>query len=107
MRPGTAAHRDVFCRTFIDTHVAFEPEQLPWPDLEALYLDRLRAFPLWSYARGIEQRAGRMVSSFAETLEDPLNREAVALQGLEETRHGRLMAQVMEHYGIEAPPLGI
>ena len=107
MRPGTSAHRDLFCRTFIETHVAFEPEQLPWPELEPLHLERLRAFPLWTYARGIEQRAGRMVTAFAQTLEDPLIREAVALQGVEETRHGRLMAHVMERYGIETPQLGI
>ncbi|HEY4440886.1 MAG TPA: hypothetical protein VGN14_10535 [Candidatus Elarobacter sp.] len=107
MKPGTAAHRDLFCRTFIDTHVGFEPETLPWPELDPLSLERLRNFPLWSYARGIEQRAGRMVTAFAETLDDPLIREAVALQGLEETRHGRLMAHVVERYGIEVAELTI
>ena len=107
MQPGTAAHRDLFCRAFIDTHVAFEPEDLPWPELDPFHRERLRAFPLWSYARGIEQRAGRMVTAFAQTLEDPLIREAVALQGLEETRHGRLMAHVMERYGIDTPHLTI
>jgi hypothetical protein len=103
MRPGTPAHRDLFCRTFIDTHVAFEPEALPWPDLGPPYLERLRNFPLWGYARGIEQRAGRMVTAFANTLEDPLIREAVAVQGVEETRHGRLMTHVMERYEIDVP----
>lgn len=103
MRPGTPQHRELFCRTFIDTHVAFEPEALPWPDLDAQHLDRLRSFPLWAYARSIEQRAGRMVTAFAQTLDDPLIREAVALQGVEETRHGRLMTHVVERYGIDAP----
>jgi hypothetical protein len=107
MRPGTPLHRDLFCRTFIDTHVAFEPEQLPWPDLEPMYLERLRSFPLWGYMRAIEQRAGRMVSAFADTLDDPLIREAVAVQGVEETRHGRLMAHVLERYGIEAPEVPV
>jgi len=107
MKPGTAAHRELFCRTFIDTHDAFEPERLPWPELDGLYLQRLRAFPLWSYARSIEQRAGRMVTAFAQTLEDPLIREAVALQGVEETRHGRLMTHVLERYGIDAPQLPV
>jgi hypothetical protein len=107
MRPGTPAHRDLFCRTFIETHVPFEPENLPWPELDAFYRGRLQAFPLWSYARSIEQRAGRMVTAFAQTLDDPLIREAVALQGVEETRHGRLMSHVMERYGLEAPVLPI
>ncbi|BDE07239.1 hypothetical protein WPS_25150 [Vulcanimicrobium alpinum] len=107
MRPGTPEHRELFCRTFIATHNPFEPEALPWPELDELHLGRLRAFPLWSYARSIEQRAGRMVSAFAQTLDDPLIREAVALQGVEETRHGRLMAHVTRRYGIDVPDLAI
>lgn len=108
MRVGTAEHRDLFCRTFVETHVAFEPEELSWPRLDEVSLRRLRAFPFWSYARSIEQRAGRMVSAFARTLDDPVIREAVAVQGVEETRHGRLMSHVVERYGIEAPliPIG-
>ena len=107
MRVGTAQHRDLFCRTFIETHVAFEPENLPWPELSEIHLRRLRAFPFWSYARSIEQRAGRMVTAFAQTLDDPLIREAVAVQGVEETRHGRLMSHVVERYAIDAPVIPI
>jgi hypothetical protein len=103
MRVGSPAHRDLFCRTFIETHDTREPEDLPWPELDDVYLRRLRAFPFWSYVRSLEQRAGRMVSDFAATLSDPVIREAVALQGAEEARHGRLMAHVIDRYGIEAP----
>ena len=107
MTPGTVEHRDLFCRTFIDTHVPYDPEALPWPKLDGLLLERLRAFPFWSYARSIEHRAGRMVSGFARTVEDPAIREAIALQGVEETRHGRLMEHVAERYAIDAPLLPI
>lgn len=107
MRIGSPEHRDLFCRTFIETHVTFEPEELPWPQLEGVDLARLRAFPFWRYARSIEQRAGRMVTAFAHTVDDPVIREAVAVQGGEETRHGRLMEHVIERYGIDAPPLDI
>src|SRR5438270_9413622 len=107
MRVGTPEHRELFCGSFIDTHVAFRPEELPWPELDGVHLRRLRAFPFWSYARSIEQRAGRMVSAYAQTLDDPRIREAVALQGREETRHGVLMSHVVERYGIDAPPLKI
>lgn len=108
MRVGTPEHRDLFCGTFVETHVPFEPENLPWPELGEVHLRRLRAFPFWSYARSIEQRAGRMVTALAKTLDDPLIREAVAVQGVEETRHGRLMSHVVERYGIDAPliPIG-
>ncbi|HTW85897.1 MAG TPA: hypothetical protein VMD91_17640 [Candidatus Sulfotelmatobacter sp.] len=107
MRPGTLAHRDLFCRTFVETHVAFEPAELPWPVLDPTLLARVRSFPFWNIARSIEQRAGRMVSAFAQTLDDPVIADAVALQGVEETRHGRLMDHVCERYGIDAPVLAI
>ena len=104
---GTPQHRELFCRWFIETHATFEPENLPWPDLDDVYLERLRTFPFWSYARSIEQRAGRMVTAFAQTIADPLIREAIAVQGVEETRHGRLMTYVLDRYGIDAKLLPI
>jgi hypothetical protein len=107
MRVGTRQHRDLFCRAFIETHVSFRPEDLPWPELDAVYLRRLRAFPFWSYARSIEQRAGRFVTAFSQTLSDPLIRETAALQAVEETRHGVLMAHVIDRYGIDVPPMDV
>jgi hypothetical protein len=107
MRPGTLQHRDLFCVTFVETHVAFEPAELPWPVLDETLLARIRSFPFWNIARSIEQRAGRMVGAFARTIDDPIIAAAVALQGVEETRHGRLMDHVCERYGIDAPVLPI
>lgn len=107
MQPGTPQHRDLFCRTFVETHVAFEPAALPWPDLGPAHLGLLRRFPLWSHARGIEQRAGRMVTAFAQTVSAPAIRNAIALQGIEETRHGRLMAHVIERYGLPARQIAL
>lgn len=100
MRVGTPEHRDLFCRTFIDAHRDFEPEALPWPTLEPKYLDRLRTIPFWSIAKAMERKAGLMVTEFAQTLDDPLIARAVALQGVEETRHGRLMAHFIERYRL-------
>jgi hypothetical protein len=79
-RTGSIAHRDLFCRTFIETHLPFEPEGLPWPKLEPRYVDLLRAFPFWSFARSMEQEADRMIATFSKTLNDPVIREAVELQ---------------------------
>ena len=62
MRPGTLQHRDLFCVSFVETHVAFEPAELPWPTLDETLLARIRSFPFWNIARSIEQRAGRMVA---------------------------------------------
>jgi hypothetical protein len=102
MKVGTSAHRDLFCRSFIDGHRVFEPEQLPWPHVESIYLERLRAIPFWGIAKAMERKAGVMVSAFAETLTDPVIREAVALQGIEESRHARLISYFIERYELPA-----
>jgi hypothetical protein len=102
-RVGSIAHRDLFCRTFIETHRAFEPAALPWPYLEPRDVELLRAFPFWSFARSMEQEADRMIAAFAQTLDDPVIREAVELQGYEEGRHGRLINHMLERYEIDVP----
>lgn len=102
-RVGSLEHRDLFCRTFIETHRAFEPENLPWPRLEQRYVDLLRAFPFWSFARSMEQEAERMIATFSATLTDPVIREAVELQGYEEGRHGRLLNHMLGRYEIDVP----
>jgi hypothetical protein len=102
-RVGSPEHRDLFCRTFIETHLPFEPESLPWPRLEPRYVDLLRAFPFWSFARSMEQEADRMIAMFAQTLVDPVIRQAVELQGYEEGRHGRLLNHMLERYEIDVP----
>jgi hypothetical protein len=107
MKIGTPQHRDLFCRTFIDSHVVFDPETLPWPELDAETLHLVRAFPFWSYAESIEARSARMVELFALTIDDPLIRQAVEVQAVEEYRHERIMAHVLSFYGIEAPRLPV
>jgi hypothetical protein len=99
-RVGSPQHRDLLCRTFIDTHVAFEPESLPWPKLEPKYVEMLRSFPFWKFALSMEQEAGRMITAFAETIDDPLIREAIDLQAYEESRHGRLLKHMLMRYDL-------
>jgi hypothetical protein len=100
MTHGSEAHKTLFCQTFIDSHRSFEPETLPWPELDAPTIDRLRAIPFWGVALAAERNAGKMVTGFAATAEDPLIRKALAVQGVEETRHGRLLEYMLERYAI-------
>ena len=101
MKLGSEAHKKLFCRSFVDTHLDYDPETLPWPELEDLYLERLRGIPFWPQALATEQRAGKMVTAFAETVSDPVLRDAIALQGNEETRHGRLIGTLIRVYDID------
>jgi hypothetical protein len=99
---GSDEHKELFCRGFIDSHVAYDPERLPWPELEGKYLERMRAVPYWEEVFYAERRAGMVVRAFAETIADPLMREAVDLQGLEESRHAQLIRAMIRRYGIDA-----
>jgi hypothetical protein len=103
MKFGTEAHKELFCRSFMESHLHYEPEQLPFPELDDEQLTRLRSIPFWYQALTTERRAGVMVSTFAETIDDPLIRNAIALQGQEETRHGRLLEHLIRFYGISVP----
>ena len=108
MSSSFEAHKVLFCRTFVETHLAFEPATLPWPSLDQESIDRLRAIPFWDVALQAERNAGQMVTGIAETFSDPLIREAIALQGFEETRHALILEEMLDRYGIPvaATPAG-
>ncbi len=45
-----------------------------------------------------------MVSAYAQTIDDPLIGEALAMQGVEETRHANLLGEMLQRYGIAVAP---
>lgn len=111
MRIGSDAHKELFCRTFLEAHLKFEPEDLPWPDMEGEQLERLRGIPFWTEAITTEKHAGVMVQQCAEAADDPLVREAIALQAYEEARHGRILQHMIDRYELavedrEIPKIG-
>ena len=101
MRLGSVQHKELFCRSFIDSYLDYEPAKLDWPELDSLSLERLRGIPFWTEALYTERAAGVMVNTFADRIDDPLIREAIALQGFEENRHARLIDCFLNHYNIE------
>lgn len=102
MQIGSEEHKQLFCRTFIETHRPYEPHDMPWPALDDVSLARLRAIPVWSMALSIEVNAGAMLDGFAKTEPDPLVRQAIELQGYEESRHGRILSEMISRYGLTA-----
>jgi len=101
MKVGSEEHKELFCRLFMESHQRYEPDRLPWPDLDDAALARLRAVPFWQEVLQTELRAGRIVHAFAPILDDRVLREAVALQGFEEARHAELLRVMIRRYGIE------
>jgi hypothetical protein len=102
MRIGSEIHKERFCRQFIDSHQQFDPETLPWPTLDEEALQRMRSVPFWQEVLHTERRAGAIVRAFAETVQDPLVREAVDLEGVEEERHAQLLGVMIRRYGLPA-----
>jgi hypothetical protein len=103
MKIGSQEHRDAFCRHFMQTYSDYDPHTLPWPDLEEAALQRLRSVPFWEEVFYTERRAGAIVAAFTETVTDPIMKEALALQGQEETRHAELIRVMIDRYGLDAP----
>lgn len=102
MKIGSESHKELFCRSFMASHRQYEPEQLPWPELDSTTLERLREIPFWDEALNTEQQAGGMLNAYAATVDDPLLRDAIALQGREESRHAQVIETLVEHYGLKA-----
>jgi hypothetical protein len=104
VRIGSNEHKELFCRSFIESHRVYDPREWPWPQLDEISLARLRAIPIWTLALEVEIGAGVMLAGFSKTEPDPLVREALALQGYEEDRHGRILQCMIERYGLQVKP---
>jgi hypothetical protein len=100
MQIGSEEHKRLFCDAFIATHNRYEPQEMPWPQLDDMSLARLRAIPVWTMALDTEISAGSMLQGFAKTESDPLVRQALALQGFEEDRHGRILSEMIRRYNL-------
>jgi hypothetical protein len=102
IKAGSAEHKALFCKQFMDTYQDYDPNTLPWPALSDADLERLRAVPFWQEVYHTERRAGAIVDAFTPHVEDSVVREAIALQGFEERRHADLIRVMIERYGIDA-----
>jgi hypothetical protein len=104
MKFGSYEHKKLFCRSFIDSHTPFQPELLSWPKLDVPYLERLQSIPFWPDFLREQQKTAQIVHSYAQTVRDPLMKEAIALLAEEEEDLAHQLKSIMEFYGI--PTLG-
>jgi len=102
MKIGSTEHRDTFCRHFMQTYTPYDPTTLPWPELDAAALQRLKSVPFWEEVFYTERRAGAIVKAFTDTVSDPVLKQAIELQGFEEARHAELIRVMIDKYGIDA-----
>ena len=101
---GSADHRRLLGRFFLDTHIDYVPEQMQWPALADEELARLRSLPFWQEAVSTENVTSNTVAAAAALEADPLVRKAIELQGFEEMRHAHLLIALTSHYRIPVEP---
>jgi hypothetical protein len=101
---GSEAHKRAFCRMLLDTHNPYRPSIVDWPALEPEARDRLVSLPIWDIAMQTEGNASLRVLSYANRVADPLLREAIEIDGFEETRHKQVLSNLVAAYGIHLAP---
>lgn len=104
LRLGSTEHRDLFCDSFVASHIHYDPERLPWPELDPDVLERLQGIPFWGEALATETETGEKITAYATRVADPVLQRALALQGREEMRHAALLATLIRTYAITAVP---
>ena len=104
VRIGSEAHKRLFCRMLLETHNPYKPAVIDWPQLSPEALHRVTSLPIWDIAVQTEGRASIRVKTFAATVNDPLLREALEMDGGEEARHKVVLSKLVEAYGIKLAP---
>jgi len=104
IRIGSDEHKRLFCRMLLETHNPYKPAVIEWPRLTRDALRRVTSLPIWDIAVQTEGRASIRVKTFAETVQDPLLRQALDMDGGEEARHKVVLSRLVEAYGIELAP---
>jgi len=101
---GSEEHGRLFCNVFVDTHRPFRAQDIRWPELDEVGLQRLKGLPVWNEAARTEAATAVKVQTLGEEETDPILKEAIALQGYEEGRHAEIIALLTSHYGIPVAP---
>jgi hypothetical protein len=104
IRPGSEAHKNLFCRTLLATFDPYKPAVIDWPELEPDARQRLMSLPIWDIAVQTEGRAGLNVATYGEQVGDPLLRRAIELNAFEERRHKHVLHNMVQAYGITLQP---
>jgi hypothetical protein len=101
---GSDAHKRLFCRMLLDTHNPYKPAVIDWPELGPDALHRITSLPIWDIAVQTEGRATLRVETYTKTVDDPLLRDALIMDGGEEARHKVVLSKMVEAYGIPLAP---
>ncbi len=102
---GSDAHKELFCRTLLETFNPYKPAVIDWPHLSDDARERLVGLPIWDIAVQTEGKASLRVKSYAAAVaSNAWLRQAVELNAFEEGRHRHVLANLVQAYGIALAP---
>ncbi len=104
IRLGSEAHKSLFCSTLLDTFNPYKPRVLDWPRLEEEAHARVTGLPIWDIAVETENKASLRMNAYAALVPDPLVKQALELNGFEESRHRHVLSNLVAAYGITLKP---
>jgi len=104
VRLGSPRHLSMFCNMLLQTHNPYKPAVIEWPRLSPEALQRVTSLPIWDIAVQTEGRASIRVETFAATVQEPLLRRALEMDGAEEARHKVVLSKLVQAYGIPLAP---
>jgi hypothetical protein len=104
IRWGSEAHRNLFCRTLLDSFDPYRPALIDWPKLDPDAQRRVTSLPIWDIAVQTEGKAGTRMQNYADTVTDPLLKKALDLNAFEERRHKVVLSGLVAAYGIPLEP---
>jgi hypothetical protein len=99
-RIGSEEHKRAFCGVLIDIFNPYKPSVLAWPKLTEETKNRLMGLPFWDVAVETEGYASSRMQAMADTMTDPLIKEALSLNAFEEGRHKLVLRNMLNFYGI-------
>jgi hypothetical protein len=103
-RIGSEEHKRAFCNVLTGFFDPYKPSILAWPRLSPDAQKRLTGLPFWDVAVQTEGYASSGMQAMADTVADPLIKEAIALNAFEEGRHKLVIRNMLRFYGIPLAP---
>ena len=100
IRLGSKEHLRLFCMELLETHDPYRPAVIDWPALSPVALQRVTSLPIWNMAVQKEGFASMSVASFAQSVSEPLLRQALDMNAREEARHKEVLSHLVRAYGI-------
>ena len=99
-RIGSPEHKRAFCGVMQDLFDPYKPSVLAWPTLTPATAQRLMSLPFWDVAVETEGYASSRMQAMADTVLDPMIKDALTMNAFEEGRHKLVIRNMLRYYGI-------